>query len=334
MPVLHRTKDECGGGSAWLAWMLHGLAQWRPCNGLEGALRRADLLAALCQETRGDFSQVNALQLERAEVAWEGKPALLSATEGTTVGSGSSTLMITPVAADVRREQTLSSLKRAGVMAIVRAKGSPEVAVARGIELAALGCRCIEVTLDSQNWAAVLAELRSKLPPHVILGVGTVMDDTVCEVSKAAELGASFALSPIDPIGFVEECHRRGVVAVPSAFTSNEMWALHRRGVQLIKLFHAGIVSPSILKSMLEVSPLGANLNILPSGGVAPKNAASWWDAGATCVGMGSNLVGKDVGTIPGTPEHAAAVQAWEQNGRACAKELFAAVEERWPTAT
>merc|ERR1719436_361717 len=107
------------------------------------------------------------------------------------------------------------------------------------------------------------------------------MDDTVCEVGRAASLGATYALSPIDPLGFVEECHRRGLLAVPSAFTSNECWQLHRRGVRLIKLFHAGIMSPAILKSMLDVTPLGENLNIIPSGGVSPANAEAWWDAGA-----------------------------------------------------
>ena len=56
------------------------------------------------------------------------------------------------------------------------------------------------------------------------------MDETVSEVGTAAALGATFALSPIDPIGFVDECHRRGVLAVPSAFTSNEWYGLHRRG--------------------------------------------------------------------------------------------------------
>ena len=54
------------------------------------------------------------------------------------------------------------------------------------------------------------------------------MDDTVCDLARAAAAGCTFALSPIDPLGFVDECHRRGVLAVPSAFTSNECWQLHR----------------------------------------------------------------------------------------------------------
>lgn len=220
-------------------------------------------------------------------------------------------------------EATLEGLRAAKVLAIIRAKGDPQVAIQRGIELASMGCKAMEVTLDSSDWGAVVGGLRAALPADVLLGVGTVMDNTVDQIARAQELGATFALSPIDPVGFIDECHRRGVLAIPSGFTSNELWDLHRRGARLLKLFHAGLCSPPILKSMLDVSPLGAALNILPSGGVSPANAAAWLDAGAACVGMGSNLVGKDVGTTPGTPEHEAAVAAWHAEGKEVARAFF-----------
>ena len=262
-------------------------------------------------------------------------------------------------------EATLEGLRAAKVLAIIRAKGDPQVAIQRGIELASMGCKAMEVTLDSSDWGAVVGGLRAALPADVLLGVGTVMDNTVDQIARAQELGATFALSPIDPVGFVDECHRRGVLAIPSGFTSNELWDLHRRGARwaphgcsrrdarcarapvcappplplphlptrpapaptrrarLLKLFHAGLCSPPILKSMLDVSPLGAALNILPSGGVSPANAAAWLDAGAACMGMGSNLVGKDVGTTLGTPEHEAAVAAWHAEGKEVARAFF-----------
>jgi 2-keto-3-deoxy-6-phosphogluconate aldolase len=194
-----------------------------------------------------------------------------------------------------------------------------------------MGCRAMEVTLDSGDWKAVLSGLRAALPPHVLLGVGTVMDDTVSQLAVVKALGGTFALSPIDPTGFLEECHRLGMLAIPSAFTSNECWSLHRRGCRLIKLFHAGLASPSILKSILDVSPLGQHLNIPPSGGVSPSNAQQWWDAGAACVGMGSNLVGKDISVPSGSPAFEAAVTDWTAKGRNIAVELFTQVATRFP---
>ena len=46
-------------------------------------------------------------------------------------------------------------------------------------------------------------------------------------------------------------------------------------GALCLKMFHAGMVGPKILKSMLGVSPLAA-MNIMPSGSVSPDNAEEW----------------------------------------------------------
>jgi 2-keto-3-deoxy-6-phosphogluconate aldolase len=50
---------------------------------------------------------------------------------------------------------------------------------------------------------------------------------------------------------------------------------------------------------MLSVSPLRA-MTILPSGGIGPEALASWWDAGARGVGMGTNLAGGDIAFASG----------------------------------
>ena len=328
IPVWHVPRDDLGGGSAWAAGMIHAL-HFQPVaegSALE-ALRRADLLSALCQETAGDFSAVSAQQLAEAERSFAGAPARLHAPAQ--VG-GPTTALPSPDAAATSVEATLRGLRSAGVLAILRVKGeSVDAAVARGVELASLGCAAIEVTLDSPHWAEILQGLREALPPTVLLGVGTVMDESVSQIGRAASLGATFALSPIDPIGMIDECHRRGVLAVPSAFTSNEWYALHRKGARLVKLFHAGLVSPSILKSMLGVTPLGEQINIMPSGGVSPQNTPEWWAAGAAVVGAGSNLVGDDFNHAPGSIEHEKAAAAWAQGGRAAAQQIFERAQER-----
>ncbi len=53
--------------------------------------------------------------------------------------------------ASSRVEETLGRLKSAGVLPILRAKNA-DVAIARGVELAQMGCRALEITLDSVRW--------------------------------------------------------------------------------------------------------------------------------------------------------------------------------------
>jgi 2-keto-3-deoxy-6-phosphogluconate aldolase len=103
--------------------------------------------------------------------------------------------------------------------------------------------------VDSADWRRVLKTLVEKLPSHVCIGVGTVMDDTVCCLEEIAALGGKFALSPINPIGLIEECNRLGILAVPSGLSSNELWDLHRKGARMIKLFHAGQVRQPLLST-------------------------------------------------------------------------------------
>ena len=228
LPVWHTPRDDLGGGSAWAAGMIHAL-HVAPVGTYEEALRRADLLSALCMETMGDFSAVTRAQLDKAESQFAGKEAKISS--GTTVsisgtkgafgkaGSGNAAALARvglPPAEEAAAavDATVEGLRHAGCLAILRVKSdeSTEAAIARGVELAGMGCTAIEVTLDSPGWKEILAGLKAECPPNVLLGVGTVMDESVAQVGLAASLGAKFALSPIDPIGFVDEAHRHGVL--------------------------------------------------------------------------------------------------------------------------
>jgi 2-keto-3-deoxy-6-phosphogluconate aldolase len=62
----------------------------------------------------------------------------------------------------------------------------------------------------------VLAALVAAVPADVCVGVGTVMDDTVKDLAEIKALGAKFAISPINPTGFIAECHRVGLLPVPA----------------------------------------------------------------------------------------------------------------------
>jgi len=78
--VIHAPRDDVGGGSAWAAGFID-----YSCEALEGGiavdaqkrLRRADLLAALCQETIGDHSVAPRRLLRAIESKFESKAARL-----------------------------------------------------------------------------------------------------------------------------------------------------------------------------------------------------------------------------------------------------------------
>ena len=68
-----------------------------------------------------------------------------------------------------------------------------------------------------------------------LIGVGTIT--TLKQLEIAHKGGAAFALSPVRPThggfeehGFVKECHARGIVAMPAAYTPQEIYEAQESG--------------------------------------------------------------------------------------------------------
>ena len=186
----------------------------------------------------------------------------------------------------VSLEWTLERIKRAGFIAILRGQEPTEL-VQRGVELADAGARALEVTLDSTDASWVFQMLRGQLGEEVLMGVGTVMHAETA-LRSAAEWGAEFALSPIQPEGMVELAHDLGVLAVPGASTANELWNAHLSGAMLVKLYPAVTSwSPEMMAGLPDPMRL---VNMLPTGGITPDDVEGWLDAGAFACGLGSSL--------------------------------------------
>jgi len=83
-----------------------------------------------------------------------------------------------------------------------------------------------------------------------------------------------------------------------------------------VKIFPAQLWSPVALRDVRRVGSFG-RYRLCPSGGITCSTAEAWLGAGAAAVGMGSCLVGKDVG-IP--PEDTAGLAAAEQEWTSKAK--------------
>ena len=309
IPTLHVPKEECGGGDAWSVGCIDGLIRF-PTASWKDILRRGDVSAAFCQECVGDHSNTSGQTIDAFLKAYQHRPAAVGIV---------SIPSPTPSTNHTKKTMnaTIQTMGKGKVVAILRAKNA-DLAIARGIELVTeMGATCIEVTTDTEDYLRVLSTLCTVLGERALVGVGTIMH--AADVAKIAELGATFALSPINPPGFVVECLRLGVVPVPAASTPNEIWTAYQQGAHLVKLFPAQLWQPNVLKAMLGTGELG-DIKICPSGGISPETAPDWLNAGAFCVGMGSHLTGKDVKIDRNCANYAEllgkATEHWEQVGK------------------
>ena len=126
----------------------------------------------------------------------------------------------------------------------------------------------------------------------MILGVGSVTDGAAA--SLYMQLGANFVVTPVLREDIAIACNRKKVMWSPGCGSLTEITKAEELGCELVKLFPGGTYGASFVKAIKGPQPWTA---VMPTGGVSPneENLREWFDAGVTCVGMGSKLISKEV---------------------------------------
>jgi 2-dehydro-3-deoxyphosphogluconate aldolase/(4S)-4-hydroxy-2-oxoglutarate aldolase len=156
------------------------------------------------------------------------------------------------------------------------------------------GARLLEFTARGDFAEDVFSELNkyalSKLP-GMILGVGSVTDGA--SASRYMALGANFIVTPVLREDVALVCNRRKVLWSPGCGSLTEISKAEELGCEIVKLFPGGIYGPEFVKAIKGPCQW---TSIMPTGGVSPtkENLTSWFNAGVTCVGMGSKLITKN----------------------------------------
>ncbi len=156
------------------------------------------------------------------------------------------------------------------------------------------GARLLEFTARGDFAHEVFGELVkyvSKELPGMVMGVGSVTD--AAAASRFMSLGANFIVTPVLREDIAIVCNRRKVLWSPGCGTLTEIARAEELGCEIVKLFPGDIYGPQFVKGIKGPQPW---TSIMPTGGVSPtkENLKAWFDAGVTCVGMGSKLIKKD----------------------------------------
>ncbi len=128
--------------------------------------------------------------------------------------------------------------------------------------------------------------------PGMIMGVGSVSD--AAQASLFMSLGANFVVTPLLREDIATVCNRRKVLWSAGCGSLTEIARAEELGCEIVKLFPGDIYGPQFVKSVKGPQPW---TSIMPTGGVSPteESLKDWFDAGVTCVGMGSKLISKDI---------------------------------------
>lgn len=157
------------------------------------------------------------------------------------------------------------------------------------------GGRLLEFTSRGDFAFKIFGELNKyalKELPGMILGVGSITDAGAA--SLYMQMGANFIVTPVLREDIAMVCNRRKVLWSPGCGSLTEIARAEELGCEIVKLFPGDIYGPKFVKGIKGPCPW---TSIMPTGGVSPteENLKGWFDAGVTCVGMGSQLISKEI---------------------------------------
>ncbi len=155
------------------------------------------------------------------------------------------------------------------------------------------GARLLEFTNRGDYAHEVFRDLNKfceKELPEMIMGVGSVTDAGTA--SLYMQIGANFVVTPVFREDIAIVCNRKKVLWSPGCGTLTEICRAEELGCEIVKLFPGGTYGADFVKAIKGPQPW---TSIMPTGGVSPdfESLKNWFDAGVTCVGMGSQLMVK-----------------------------------------
>ena len=196
--------------------------------------------------------------------------------------------------AQYTRLEVIQNMKETGMVPLFY---HPDIEVAKSVLKACYdgGARLMEFTNRGDFAIEIFNELIKYAIaelPGMILGVGSVTD--AASASQYMLSGANFIVTPVFRKDIAVVCNRRKVLWSPGCGSLTEIAAAEEMGCELVKLFPGSTYGPGFVKAIKGPQPW---TSIMPTGGVSTEeeNLRGWFDAGVTCVGMGSKLISKEI---------------------------------------
>lgn len=190
-------------------------------------------------------------------------------------------------------QQVIDGIRREKMIAILR--GLPEDQLLRTAEaLYAGGIRFIECTFDHAREDCIeansrmIAQLAGHFAGRMHVGAGTVL--TCEEVDATIAAGGEFIISPNADAEVIRYTREKGAVSIPGALTPTEIVGAWKAGAHFVKVFPAGDLGVSYIKSVR--APL-RHIPMLAVGGITPEIIPEYLKAGVSGFGVSGPLLPK-----------------------------------------
>jgi 2-dehydro-3-deoxyphosphogluconate aldolase/(4S)-4-hydroxy-2-oxoglutarate aldolase len=186
----------------------------------------------------------------------------------------------------MNRAELCHRIADVGVVPVVRAP-SAQLAIRAVEAVLAGGISVFEITMTVPDALSVIRSLIERFGARATVGAGTVL--SASDALACIDAGAQFVVSPGLDLATIEAVHARGLPVMPGALTPTEIITAWRAGADMVKIFPCSAVGGAKYLRALR-GPL-PDVKMLPTGGVSLSTARDYIEAGASALGLGSELV-------------------------------------------
>jgi 2-dehydro-3-deoxyphosphogluconate aldolase/(4S)-4-hydroxy-2-oxoglutarate aldolase len=188
----------------------------------------------------------------------------------------------------MNKEEVRARIEEIGIVPAIRVSSTEEARFAAAA-VSSGGIPIVEITMTVPEACELIQDMVTNAP-DIIVGAGTVLDPVTAH--RCLEAGAQFLTSPGLDLSIVELTEKAGVVTMPGALTPSEVTAAWRAGVDFIKVFPCSQVGGAgYIRALKGPFP---NASFVAAGGVTQQTASDLIRAGATALGIGSDLIPRE----------------------------------------
>lgn len=176
------------------------------------------------------------------------------------------------------KELVITKTKRSGILPCIKLnKKEDYIAYAQAMYDG--GAEIIEVTMTTPGVLEAIEAISTHFRDKLLVAAGTVLDP-----ASAREVilhGGSVIVNPCVIDDVIDLANRYNVPVFSGAFTATECFNAMRAGATMIKIFPGALGGPKYMTNLKMVFP---DVNLIPSGGITPENAAEFIRCGACAV--------------------------------------------------
>jgi 2-dehydro-3-deoxyphosphogluconate aldolase / (4S)-4-hydroxy-2-oxoglutarate aldolase len=185
----------------------------------------------------------------------------------------------------MNRQEVSNRIEEVGIMPSVRVSET-ELALFAAETVYEAGIPVVEITMTVPNAIEVIGQLTRNFPTFIV-GAGTVLNEETA--ARCLDAGARFITSPGLIPEVLDYTLKKDLVAMPGALTPGEVIAAWKAGADFVKIFPCAQVGGDQYIRALKI-PL-PQIRLIASGGVNQLTAANFILAGASSIGIGSELM-------------------------------------------